>query len=910
INDTTSQPPPIQLSYSTDRRFNYDPSLVKSSNGGSVAQVRRLWGPVEEAQDHAELTSHTNFAESTEAVLNLVCTTCGKPCRCKTESDLHTKRTGHADFEDKTAETTKPISLEAPKPVPMDVDDESPADASTTSQTQTEGNSSAEAAVNWVVEHENDPDIDEIPLVPANTKVEAPKPSLTPEEVKQRAQELRERARKKKEEEEKRMEREREKERIRIGKELLEAKRIEEENERKRLLALRKAEKEEEQRAREKIRQKLEEDKAERRRRLGLPPEDPATAKPSTPVVEEKKSSLPVRPATKQEKMRECLRSLKQNHKDDDFKVKRAFQTLHTYIANVAKNPNEEKFRKIKLNNLNFQDRVGSLTGGIEFLELCGFSKTSEEFLFLPRDKVDMAVLNSAGSELNSAINNPFFGASPRVRVKKGALKKLRTAKKIKLRKEPKPTPAKTTTLPAKKKVEKPPPPPPPPASLLPKPTLPLNRAETHFISLIHSTKTTSQLRQIHAQILLRDLSFSSHLTTQLISSSSLHNSIDYVISIFDHYDNNNLFTFNALIRGLEKNSRLLDSITRFKLMLRSGVTPDRLTYPFVLKSIARLYLEELGASLHCVVLKCGAEFDGFVRVSLLDMYVKVGKLGSALKVFDESPHRFGTESGLLWNVVISGCCKAGHMKKAVKLVEAMPVKDIGPWNSLVDGFFKVGDLRRATKLFERMPEKDVVSWTIMVNGLSLCGYHEKALAMFFRMLEDGMRPNDFTVVFLAVLTACVHSRKIDLGRNFFDSMKLDYCIEPSMKHYVLIVDLLGRAGRLKEAVHFIQSMPVPDFRGWVALFCASKAHRNIKMAALASQKILELEPKRHGTYVFLENVYTAIGRLEDAARVRSLMKKSRIVKDPGWSYIEMDGHAHSFVAGDVTHSDTKEIYL
>ena len=77
-----------------------------------------------------------------------------------------------------------------------------------------------------------------------------------------------------------------EQERIRIGKELLEAKRIEEDNERKRcgffhvsalsynveeffkkfyfmcsLIMLRKAEKEEEQRAREKIRLKLEEDK-------------------------------------------------------------------------------------------------------------------------------------------------------------------------------------------------------------------------------------------------------------------------------------------------------------------------------------------------------------------------------------------------------------------------------------------------------------------------------------------------------------------------------------------------------------------------------------------------------------------------------------------------------------------------
>jgi hypothetical protein len=36
---------------------------------------------VEEAQAHAEATSHSNFAESTEAVLNLVCSACGKPCR-------------------------------------------------------------------------------------------------------------------------------------------------------------------------------------------------------------------------------------------------------------------------------------------------------------------------------------------------------------------------------------------------------------------------------------------------------------------------------------------------------------------------------------------------------------------------------------------------------------------------------------------------------------------------------------------------------------------------------------------------------------------------------------------------------------------------------------------------------------
>ncbi|TYI36058.1 hypothetical protein ES332_A03G116500v1 [Gossypium tomentosum] len=389
---------------------------------------------VEEAQEHAELTSHSNFSESTEAVLNLVCSSCGKPCRSKIESDLHTKRTGHTEFIDKTLEAVIPISLEVPKVakeseeaiaagstemVVPEVDKKLLEEleamgfptARATRALHFSGNTSLEAAVNWVVEHEADPDIDQMPMVPVNRHVEASKPSLTPEEMKLKAQELQERARKKKEEEERRMEREREKERIRVGKELLEAKRIEEENERKRLVALRKAEKEEEKRAREKIRQKLEEDKAERRRKLGLPPEEPSAApKPSASIVEEKKSALPVRPATKAEHMRECLRSLKQNHKDDDAKVKRAFQTLLTYIGNVARNPDEEKFRKIRLNNQTFQDRVGSVKG-VEFLELCGFEKVEgEEFLFLSRNKVDMQVLNSAGSELNSAINNPFFG--------------------------------------------------------------------------------------------------------------------------------------------------------------------------------------------------------------------------------------------------------------------------------------------------------------------------------------------------------------------------------------------------------------------------------------------------------------------------------------------------------------------
>ncbi|KAJ4845278.1 hypothetical protein Tsubulata_047422 [Turnera subulata] len=53
-----------------------------------------------------------------------------------TDDDLHTKQTGHTEFQDKTAEMVKEISLEFPKAAAMDVDEESPAGASSGTQPQ------------------------------------------------------------------------------------------------------------------------------------------------------------------------------------------------------------------------------------------------------------------------------------------------------------------------------------------------------------------------------------------------------------------------------------------------------------------------------------------------------------------------------------------------------------------------------------------------------------------------------------------------------------------------------------------------------------------------------------------------------------------------------------------------------
>ncbi|PWA38580.1 UBX domain-containing protein 4 [Artemisia annua] len=280
------------------------------------------------------------------------------------------------------------------------------------------GNSSLEDAISWLIDHENDPDIDEMPSVPVKIEIEGLESSSISEEVKLKAQKLREKSRKRNKEEDKKLEHRKEKERIRAGKELQETKKIMEENERKRFIALRKAEKQEENRARERVRQKLNDDKVERRARLGLAPQSNASLETITPTVHESKETtsvtskrVGVESTTKADLMRDCLRSLRRNNKDDEFKVKRAFETLLIYVRNVARDPDENKYRKIRLSNPAFKERVGIFTQGIKFLELCGFERVEGgKYLFLPRDRFELAVFKSAMNQLHSAITNPYFG--------------------------------------------------------------------------------------------------------------------------------------------------------------------------------------------------------------------------------------------------------------------------------------------------------------------------------------------------------------------------------------------------------------------------------------------------------------------------------------------------------------------
>ncbi|XP_058082198.1 pentatricopeptide repeat-containing protein At1g56690, mitochondrial-like [Magnolia sinica] len=233
---------------------------------------------------------------------------------------------------------------------------------------------------------------------------------------------------------------------------------------------------------------------------------------------------------------------------------------------------------------------------------------------------------------------------------------------------------------------------------------------------------------------------------------------------------------------------------------------------------------------------------------------------------------------------------------------------DVFVASALVTMYVKCGDLVRAKRVFDRFTSKDVVMWNSMITGYAQHGLGEEALGIFYEMNFSGMKPDDVTLV--GVLSACSYTGRIKEGTELFKSMISDYMIEPKAEHYACMVDLLGRAGHVHEAMDLIKKMPVEaDAVVWGALLGACRTHMNLELAEVAAKKLLQLEPKNAGPYILLSNIYASRGRWEDVAELRKVMRVRRVSKSPGCSWIEVEKKVHMFTGGDgVAHPEHEMI--
>ncbi|XP_020242710.1 pentatricopeptide repeat-containing protein At5g66520-like [Asparagus officinalis] len=196
-----------------------------------------------------------------------------------------------------------------------------------------------------------------------------------------------------------------------------------------------------------------------------------------------------------------------------------------------------------------------------------------------------------------------------------------------------------------------------------------------------------------------------------------------------------------------------------------------------------------------------------------------------------------------------------------------------------------------------------------MIAGLASHGRSQDALKLFGRIGELGFKPDEKTIT--AVLSACRNSGLVAEGYKIYNNMR-KFGLKPKIQHYGCMVDLLARAGQLKEAEGFIRRMPVkPDSLLWRNLIWASRFHKDMDRAKrlIEETKHLKLDSGNGDSYILKGNVYASDKNWEERARVRDLMMKQNVRKMPGCSRIEMKGVFHEFEAGDRKHPEREQIY-
>uniref|UniRef100_A0A0E0CXT4 Uncharacterized protein n=1 Tax=Oryza meridionalis TaxID=40149 RepID=A0A0E0CXT4_9ORYZ len=228
--------------------------------------------------------------------------------------------------------------------------------------------------------------------------------------------------------------------------------------------------------------------------------------------------------------------------------------------------------------------------------------------------------------------------------------------------------------------------------------------------------------------------------------------------------------------------------------------------------------------------------------------------------------------------------------------------------NALMDMYANCGCLKEARDVFDSMGTRDVVSWTSIISAYGRHGHGREAIDLFEKMRGQGLEPD--SIAFVAILAACSHAGLLDMGKHYFYSMTSEFHIAPKLEHYACMVDLLGRAGCIREAYDFIMVMPIkPNERVWGALLGACRIHSNMDIGLLAADSLLRLAPKQTGYYVLLSNIYARARRWADVSMVRSVMESMGIKKLPGVSNAELGDRVHTFHIGDTSHPQSKMIY-
>lgn len=288
----------------------------------------------------------------------------------------------------------------------------------------------------------------------------------------------------------------------------------------------------------------------------------------------------------------------------------------------------------------------------------------------------------------------------------------------------------------------------------------------------------------------------------------------------------------------------------------------------------------------------------------MLAGYVQQGMGEEALELYSSmlqlatmSPDSF-TFVCLLQACAISAALPLGRQLHA-QIEKRGLQADVAVGAALVNMYSKCGSMSDAQQAFDVLPLKRIEAWGALIGGYTSQGDSAAVFELFDKMRLAGMKPDGITLI--NVLTVCSHVGLVDKGRKYFEAMTKDYNVIPTVEHYTCMMDLLGRAGHLTEALEMAKSMPFPSTGAvWRTLLGACQKWDNVEIGLQAFEHAVSLDERDAASYVLMSNIYASAQMGEAANQIMARRIKSEAWKKQGHSWCpDVGGLVHTFAVGD-----------
>eukprot|EP00268_Persea_americana_P001189 TRINITY_DN10361_c1_g1_i1.p1 TRINITY_DN10361_c1_g1~~TRINITY_DN10361_c1_g1_i1.p1 ORF type:complete len:631 (+),score=110.07 TRINITY_DN10361_c1_g1_i1:410-2302(+) len=439
-------------------------------------------------------------------------------------------------------------------------------------------------------------------------------------------------------------------------------------------------------------------------------------------------------------------------------------------------------------------------------------------------------------------------------------------------------------------------------------------RILTTLICLYSWCKCTKEMQQLFDRMpeSQRDI----QAWNTIIAGHARHGNMEAALSLFQLMPEQNLHTWVEMITGYANGGQMDRAQELFDTLKVSSMFADdrnRTADAVVSTAMITGYSKCRDIASARLVFDTMTQRDVASWNAMIAAYSHAGLFDEALDLFHlmlKGPRGVATQvvcpNETTMATVISACAQFGSTDLAQRIEDYVDSRRCDLLNrhtatALIEMHSKCGNLEKAYKVFQRWKSRDVIYYSAMIEGFGIHGQGMEALRIFSQLLEEGLQPDG--ICFIAVLSACSHSGLVDEGYSYFKSMRDEFKISPTADHYMCMVDLLGRAGHINEAYRLITDVmpPVKPHAGvWGALLSACRTHSNVELGEVAAQQLLDIEPDNAGNYMLLSNIYAKDRRWEDVGKVRALMRRHRMRKLPGCSWIQVGNSTQKFFTGDI----------